>query len=269
MTAIAQPIIFFKKNKMDYNFTEVLLTASQGSAYAPFVQRRSNNLGWMTTGSVDADNTTLTCDFVNSTTLTDILLIGHNFKNYTIKYWNGSSYVNFGTTINVTNSTDTTTRHSFASVSTTKIQCTITGTQVANADKSLNQWIATETIGQLAGWPLIKKPTFNYNKRVDTMLSGKKFVGINTGGFACDLSVKVWSSSADLTIVESLFVTGSGFLVWLCGGSTSQFSSSRFGYRLQDLFLMQCQNNYIPEWNQGLYKSGIGDLTLSLVEVSS
>ena len=265
----AKQIIFFKKNKMDYSYPAVSLTASQGSTYASYVQRRSNNLGWMTTGSVDADNTTLTCDFISAVQLDNMLLVGHNFKNFTIKYWNGSSYVDFSLAINVSNSTDTTTRFTFTSVSTSKIQLTVTGTQVANSDKKLNQWIATELIGQLAGWPMITKPTFNLNKRIDKMLSGKTFVGINTGGFECTLTVKVLKSDADLTIVESLFNTGAGFLVWLSGGSTTQFSTQRFGYRLQDIFLMQCSNNYIPEWNQGLYQSGIGNLTLTLVEVTT
>lgn len=263
----AQQIMFFKKNFADYSDSQVAVTASQSSTYAPFVQRRSNSLGWMTTGSVDSDNTTLTCDFVNLKTIDNIILIGHNFKNYTIKYWDGAAYQNFSTSINVTNSTATTSRHSFTAQATTKIQVTITGTQVANADKRLNQLIATQLIGQLTGWPQITNPTMNLNKRLNTMLSGKLNIGTNVGGFYCDLKVTNWSSGADLTIVETLYNSGNGFLVWLCGGDENQFSSVRIPYRLRDLFLMKCQNNHGPEWVQGLYKTG-QKITISLAEVT-
>lgn len=261
-------IAFFKINAADYTDPDVIVTASQGSTYAPFVQRRSNTIGWMTTGSVDADNTTLTCNFVNQKTISEILLVGHNFKAYTLKYWNGSAYVDFATPISVTGSTDSTTRHSVSSVQTTALQLTVTGTQVANSEKKLNQFIATTLIGKLNGWPVIKKPEFNLNKIVNTMLSGKTNLGINVGAFNCQLSVSNWSDATDLTTVETLYGSSSGFLVWLSGGNTSQFRSVRQGYRLQDLFLMRCSDNYTPEFVAGLYQSGLV-INITLVEVTS
>lgn len=264
----AQPIIFFTKNAADYQDPAVLLTASEANAFAPQVQDRSNQTGWMTTGSVDANNTTLTCNFQNLKFLTDILLVGHNFGTFTIKYWNGVAYVDFSTPINVVGSTDSTTRFTFTQIQTTMIQVTILGTQVPNTDKKLNQLIATTLIGQLNGWPLIQKPTFNLNKATNLMLSGKTYLGYNLPGFSCTLSVSIWSNPADLTVIETLYGSGNGFLVWLCGGSTVQFSSQRQGYRLQDLFLMKPSDNYMPEWANGLYQSGL-KISMALVEVVS
>lgn len=264
----AKQILFFEKNAADYSFPNVVMTASEASSYAPYVQKRSNFLGWMTTGSVDANNTTLTCNFVDLVTLTDIILVKHNFKSFTIQYYDGHSMVDFSTPINQTTNTDSTTRFSFNSIQTTMIVVTITGTQIANSDKKLSQLIATSLLGQLNGWPVIKKPTFNLNKRVNTMLSGKTDVGVNAGGFTCDLTVSVWRDNGDLTLLETLYNVGEGFLVWLCGGNQNQFSSIRQGYRLEDFFLVKCQDNYTPEWVSGLYTSGL-NIAMTLVEIGA
>lgn len=263
-----QPIIFFNKNALDYSDPSVVVTASEGSTFSPFIQKRVNTLGWMTTGSVDSNNTTLTVNFVNLKTLTDIVLVNHNFKSYTIKYWNGTSYVDFPTVINPTTDSASVSRYTFASTQCTGFKITILGTQVANSDKKITQVIATSLIGQLQGWPTIQKPTFNLNKRINTMLSGKSNIGVNTGGFSCDLAVTNWKNSADLAIVETLYNLGNGFLVWLCGGNQTQFSSVRQGYGLQDFFFVKCQDNYTPEYVAGLYVTGM-NIKISLVEVST
>lgn len=263
----ASQVIFFNKNSADFTNLGVSLTATEANTYIANVQKRSNNIGWMTSGSVDANNTTITCNFNDLVTLTDIILVNHNFKSFTVKYWNGSAWTDFSTPISETASTDSTSGYYFNSVSCTQIQIIITGTQIANADKRMTQLIATSRIGKLFGWPVIQQPTFDLNKRNSTMLSGKKNIGVNLGGFQCKLSVSNWSNDSDLTIVENLYASGSPFLVWLGGGVETQFSSVRKGYRKQDLFYMKCANNLSPEWANGLYKSGMA-IEIELVEVS-
>ena len=252
-----EQISFFLKNFADYTCPNVICSASEGSAYAPNVQRRSNYMGWGTTGSVDANDTTFTVNFGDLVTLTDLILVLHNFKSFTIQYWNGSAFVDFSTVIAPTNCTDTTSHFSFTSVQTTILQLTILGTQVANTDKLLCQFIATQLIGQLNGWPVIASPTFDLNQRVNVMLSGKKDIENNAGGFSTQLTVSNWSNAADLTTIETLYQSGEGFLLWLCGGNQTQFSSVRKGYRLQDIFLCKCEDVFVPEWVQGLYTTGM------------
>ena len=137
---------------------------------------------------------------------------------------------------------------------------------VANSDKRLAQFIATEMIGQLNAWPVIKKPVFKKNRQSTETLSGKIITAENVGGFFCNLEVKVLSDSDDLDVIEELYDSGVGFLVWLSGGDESQFRSVRKGYRLQDLFLMRCMNDYTPQWNEGLYKTGL-NIDMQLAEV--
>lgn len=264
---MSQQIAFFNKSACDISNTEVVATASEGQTYVEFMFNRSNLSAWVTTGSVDANNTNIVVDFVDQEILTDIILILHNFKSYTIQYWNGSSYVDFSTPINVSGNTSATTRHTFNSVTTTKIKLIITGTMVANSDKYLYQFIATSSIGQFAAWPEIRKPTLSRNRQKSLALSGKMAINEQVGAYSTTINLQSWQNSADLTILESLFSANKGFLVWLCGGDESQFSpQAPMGYRLQDLFLMKCQNEYSPEYYSYIYKCGI-KIQMDLVEV--
>lgn len=262
----ASQIIFFEKNKADYSLDDVTTTASQGDAYADYALNRSNQSAWVTSGSVDADNTTFEVDWADQKRITDILLVLHNFKAYTIQYWDGSLYQDFSPAISETTNTVDTTHHSFTEVITNKIKLTITGTMVANEDKVLRQLIATKQLGQFAAWPIIDNPTISRNRQRTKMLSGKESIRENVGLFTCKLKIAYLKSDADCLIVESLFEANEGFLVWLCGGDESQFATNRKGYRLEDIYLMKCSNEYSPEWYQGLYKTGMV-VDMQLVEV--
>lgn len=257
---------FFEKNKADFSDSAVVATASQGVGFEVFALNRSNLSAWVTTGSVDADNTTFTIDFGDLHTIDSVILITHNFKAYTVKYWDGAAYQAFSTPINETTNTKATTFHQFNSVSTTKVQLTITGTQVANEDKYLFQFIVTKEIGQLNSWPVIDSPVISRNKASAKMISGKTSIREQIGFMAWTLSVAILSDSSDLDLIESLYLSNNGFLVWLCGGDEDQFSSKRIGYRLVDLPLMKCLNEYQPKFYEGLYKAGLV-INVDLVEV--
>jgi hypothetical protein len=259
-------ILFFQKNKADYSVASVTAIASESSDLASYVLNRSNLSAWITTGSVDANNTTLEVDFGETRRVTDIILLKHNFKSFKAEYWDGSAYQAFSPAIDETTSTETTSYFEFTAVTTLKIRITIRGTQVVNSDKYLYQFIATEKIGQLNGWPVIKKPMVSRNKKKSEMLSGKMNIFENIGKFSCTLEVKAATDGEDLTIIETLYEQFEGFLVWLCGGDESQFKTVRKGYRLEDLFLMKCSDEYEPEYLDGVYKNGI-KISMSLEEV--
>ena len=264
--AVAQ-IAFFKKNFADISQPNVVASASQASDAAIYALNRNLFSAWMTTDSVDADNTTFDVDFVDERDVSEIILKKHNFKAYTVKYWDGATYQAFTPAISETTNTETTTWHRVTQQTTTKIRITITGTMVANADKYLYGFNATQLIGQLTGWPQIQDPTHSKNPSIDTMLSGKKRVIENIGGFSCNLSVKSWSISADLAIVERLYNSVESFMVWLCGGNEDQFVTQRIGYRLEDLYLVKCTNSYMPKYPEGIYRNGL-DLNIKLEEVT-
>lgn len=263
---MAGQIIFFEKNKMDFADPNVAATASQAPTFADLVLNRNNYSAWITTGSVDADNTTLEVDMVDTKQISEILLVKHNFKSFKVEYWDGAAYQAFSPAINETTNAVESNWYTVAAVTTSKLRITIYGTQTANEDKVLTQFIATEKVGQLTGWPVIKNPKHGTNKQSTKMLSGKLNIVRNVGAFSCQLEVKNWRTAADLVVVESLYDSLDGFLVWLCGGVTTQFASSRKGYRFEDLYLMGCSNDYEPEYYKGMYQCGM-DITMSLTEV--
>ena len=253
---MSQQIIFFEKSKCDYSDSNVTATADQGNATADKVLNRSNNSAWLTSGSVDSDDPYLEIDMVNERDMTDILLIGHNFKEYTLQRWNGSSYVDFSTPINETSNTKETTHHTFDQVSSSKIKLIVGATMTADDDKILRQLIITEQIGQLAGWPTID-PTLSRNKKASKALSGKYSIKENIGARKEKLKVKVLNSDADLTIIENLYYANVGFLYWPCGGDEDQFDSARIGYRLEDIYLMKTSDEWKPKYFRGMYNRGM------------
>jgi hypothetical protein len=191
--------------------------------------------------------------------ITSIILVGHNFKAYTLKYWNGSAYVDLPTVVSVTGNTDGTTFHEFAKTSTSRIELIITETMVVDADKKMLQTIITENLvtGQLDGWPIISKPRHSTKKKVTEMLSGKVNVVESVGGFSMDIKVSNWNIDADLDIIEEIYLGKRGVLVWVSGGDEAQFSHLRLGYRKKDIYLMRAVNDYSPEWTKGIYVNGL------------
>jgi len=96
---------FFRKNRIDLDVDGITITVTDATAtdkgdnFVDFVRNRKNSSGWATTGSNDAANTEFLIVSTDEYSLTDIFLFNHNFKAYTIQYWNGSSFVDFSTPI--------------------------------------------------------------------------------------------------------------------------------------------------------------------------
>lgn len=260
---MASQILFMEKSKCDLDNINCTITitdaiaSSTGDTIIDFIRNRSNDSSWLTTGSTDAANTELLVDIGDNSTISDIILMQHNWASYTVQYWTGSAYADFTPAISETGTIVDTTHHTFADVNTNRIKIIIGSTQTVDADKQLSQLVITKRFGSLAAWPTIKNPLVSLNKRKSRMLSGKTFVTETTGYFACDLEVKILKSDADLTIVENIFMNRQGLLLWLCGGDQDQFSSIRMGYRLKDLYLVRPTNEWKPEWYKGLYTSGM------------
>ena len=117
----------FEKNKIDLDVDNVSITASDstvgadaGSSFVNYLRNRRNTDGWGTGGSSDAGDTTLIIDTTDPIDVDYVSFVGMNFKSYTFKYWDGASYVNFSTPINVSGNTSTTKDHSFTEVSASK-----------------------------------------------------------------------------------------------------------------------------------------------------
>jgi hypothetical protein len=267
---MATAMKFFRKSRCDYEFSYVSATASNSPSTAGYALQRSNRTGWGTSGSSDAENTTYTVAFGDVVTVDSILLIGHNWKNYKIQYLadDGITWTDFSPAVNPTISTDSTTLHSVPSTNTSGLKVTIYGTQTPDSEKILNQFIATTLIGQLTGFPTPDKPTLGRALQEQKTPSGKSRILSNIGAYSVSLRFPIWNIDADLTIVETLINMNEGFLFWPCGGSQSQFFSVRQGFRLQDIYLVRCKNEYQPKLYKGHYSIGM-EIQLDLAEVTT
>lgn len=258
-------IRFFKKNKIDNSNTLASITVTDGVAtnngqsFVDFLRNKNNFSAWITTGSSDSANTELLAELTDERDLDSIMLIGHNFAAYTLQYWDGSSYQDFSTPINVSGNTKTTTFHQFDKVSTSRVKLIILGTMVPDSDKRMKQWILTEKLatGQFEGWPVIRRPELNTNKKISTVLSGKVSVIESIGAYEFDLQVRHWTSDSDLEIVMEIYRGRRGVLVWLSGGDEAQFKLKLLGYKDEDIFQMRAVNNFSPELASGVYVNGV------------
>lgn len=266
---------FFRKNRIDLNNTLPTFAITDGSAsdtgsdFTDLMRNRNNASGWGTTGSADDGSTTMTLSFGETVGFTDVLLVGHNFKNFNLKYYDGTSYVNFSTPATFTDNTLSTNHFNFTEVQTTAIQLKINGTQVANDDKFLKQFIVTETFGTFSIEPEIK-PTWDKDRKVSKFLSGKSYVAKSVGAFNCRVRMKSAYNNTDWTLIERLFSSYEGFLVWVTGGDITELTAQgmvREGYRLEDIFLMDIVNEYTPEFLESRWANGM-PIDLNLVEVS-
>ncbi len=266
-------IKFFRKNKIDLDYSGVSIAitdavaADNGEDFVDFLRNRNNTSGWATTDSTDAANTQIDVDMGSRKDIDCILLVEMNFKAYTIQYYDEdlAAWTNFSTAINVTGNTTATKLHTFNTVSAKLIRIIITGTFVTNDDKYMTQLIITEQLGEFSFQPMIK-PIIDRGRKTTKYLSGKSHVIKNVAAFQVDIDMNNQTLDADLTLVETLFDSYEGFIVWLCGGTTTQYDTQRQAYRLKDLYLVNVANEYKPEWGDSYYKNGMA-VDLRLVEV--
>jgi hypothetical protein len=250
---------FFRKNGADFEYGIATVTASEGQDSADFLLDRRMDTAWVAADSEDANNTTLEIDMVETRKVTDILLLNHNLKAYTIQYWDAEAgdYADFPTPISETENTATSKWHRTGTVFTRKFLLTIQGTMEVDDDKVLHQFIATEMIGQFVQCPIVNRPRISRGLRDSRMLSGKSNITQTLKSYSAQIRFQSVHYAADAALIEELYDQTQGFLFYPSGGDETQFSSAREGWRASDIFLVRFTNPYEPEWLKGLYKSGI------------
>jgi len=263
-------IKFYRKNIMDITQTLPSITVTDavatnnGSSFTDFLRNRDNNSGWGTTGSTDAANTTLEFEFNDLKEFDSIIMVGHNFKDFTLEYWSGAAWVNLET---VADNTLTTSYFSYDSlIETTAIRLIIQGAMTVDADKFMRQFVVTEKIGTFEIEPKVEVE-INREKKRSRFLSGKSFISTQVGGVTMKMSQDGVFRESDLSLIEELYNSFQGFIVSVSGGTTSQFETLRIGYRPQDIYFMKLSNEYEPNWGEGRWKNGI-NITLSFAEVN-
>jgi len=248
------------------------MTATSGSASTDFALDRNPLTLWRSVGSDDTTTETLVVTLPSSTTvITRILLLNHNFKQFTIKYNDSAVWTDFANVTGIDGDTATISETTFAhdtayyevdSVTTDSIQITVTKSQVVDDEKYLSQIIVTTELGTLQGFPGIKSIDHDRNERTKTMISGKKLIIKSEESFSTKLSFKNYppSFAADLDLMITLFERDTNFLMWLCGGRYDTSVHFRYvirGFRLRDVKTVQIEKPFKVGYSKNIYIDSI------------
>ncbi len=275
--SITGGIKFFNKNKID----DGSIVASSGTSSGKFILDLDVDTYWTSLGSSDGVSETITITTSKSQTIDRILLLDHNFKTYNVKYYDGSSYVDFAnvikiggatlSTINETSYDQDSSYYEFTQVSTTSIKITVSHTQVPNQEKYLNQSIASSELGTFVGYPEINSITMDRNSRVKKTLGGRFSVQKGNKTFGFDVRFKNYPTSdvynVDIDLALTLFETEDPFIVYACGGryESQHFKKAIPGFRLKDAFLVQINKAYKLKYLKNIYVNPVDLGGLQLV----
>lgn len=275
--AITGGVKFFTRNK-NLSQDGATATASTGDVIVDRALDKNPLTKWRSVGSSDSVTETITISFPEDTTIDRIVLQDHNWKEFTVQYDNGGMFVDFSNVIGLDGSlgsisetafADDTAYYEFDSVTTPRIQITVTKTQTADEDKFISQVISCEELGTLQGFPLIRSLRPSRNLRKKKVLSGKSLIQKSEESTRFRLDFKNFGDtfSADLDLMFTLFEREDNFLTWLCGGKrgTSSFKYTLRGFRLRDIYEMQLDADFPLSYRSNVYVNPV-NLRASLIE---
>lgn len=275
--AISGGIKYFQRSKCLLE-DGTSISATTGDASADFALDKNKFTYYRSVGSTDATTETIEITMPSSVEINRLIIIDHNWKQFTAKYHNGTSFVDFTSVVGLdaslgsvseTTFADDTAYYEFASVTTSRVQLTVTTTQVANAQKYANQIILTKELGTLAGYPIIKSFKHERGLRTKTMLSGRSLIqkGIDSIDYKLDFRDYPPSLSADVDLMFTLHDLETDFLSWICGGrrGTTYFKKTLRGWRLRDVIPTQIDRDISVSYSRNVYLMPV-NLSVSFTE---
>ena len=266
-------ITVYEKNKIDRDNDLGTITVTDniasdnGNDFVKQVRDRSNFTGHATTGSSDAANTQYDIDVIDPFSVDTIVLVNMNFGSYTLQYHNGSSFVDFSTPINVSGNSSDTKFHEFDAVTPTQYRLIVTGTQVADDDKSISQIILTKKVGTFVAEPEIGRFLFDSDKRSNKLISGKRQISRKAESLVVQLGFPPNKTQSDLDLIKDLYQSMEGRLISFVGADDSSVGLTVSGFRNKDLFLMTPDDDYDSSFFEGRFANGLSN-QIRLVEAS-
>jgi hypothetical protein len=267
-------ISFYDKSKSLYK-DGASAVASSNTAAQNLCLGTNKYFKWISSGSDDSTIETLVVTLPNPVEISRLFLIDHNLKAFTIKYgaMAGSNFSNVvgldsysDSKIQLTACARNASYFEFTPVTTDRLILTMTTTQTANAEKYLNQFIVTNELGTLEGYPKINGVTLDRNARREEAISGRFQMqkSYEVAGF--DLSLSTYPKQDDLDLLDSLHEREEPFLCWLCGGLPDQFRLKQRGFREKDLYQMQIDKALRNSYEKNVYIMGVNQ-SYSFLEV--
>jgi len=250
--------------------------ASSNTDSINFVLDISRYTQWESIGSSDIVEETITVTFPFSKTIDTIFLADMNFKDFSVQYFNGVTFVDFANVFGVNNESKTginetgyaydTGFYQFDEVSTLQIQIKCLTTQTVDAQKFLGQIIATYEIGTFQGFPRIKSDS-NRNETSAKALSRRYVVQKTYETNTVNINFKTHPFQNDIDIANELFNREEPFLVYPCGGRTGSpyFKIEQKNWRLNDIYNVQILGKMKNDFEKGVYSLGVNK-SLRMVE---
>lgn len=242
-------------------------TASSNGDSINFILDVNRYTRWESVGSSDATTETIEVTLNGEQTINRIFLLGFNFKAFSVKYFNGATFVDFANVIGVngvtksgineTNYNDNSAYYEFDSVTTSRLEITCDKTQVANAQKFLNNFVATAEIGTFSGYPRVQ-PRSDRNETKARSLSRKYVIQKTYETTKIKINFKTHPFQNDLDILDALFNREEPFLIYPCGGRSGEnfFRINQKSWRLEDLFNVQLAGQMRNDYEKGVYTLG-------------
>lgn len=241
--------------------------ASSNADAARFILDISRYTQWESIGSNDLTTETIIVNLKSAKLVDRLFLIDMNFKEFNIKYDNGSGYVDFSNVVGVNGAESSTISetdfefdtayYQFDPVTTSRFQITCNKSQVENAQKFLSQFIATKELGTFEGFPRIQ-PSSTRNETKAKALSRRLVVQKTYETNKIKITFKTHPFQNDLDIVEELFNREETFLVYPCGARSGSiyFKVDQMNWRLKDIYNMQLTGGLKNEFEKGVYTLG-------------
>lgn len=241
--------------------------ASSNTALAKNILNTNIYVRWESFGSNDLTTETINITLDGTKEIDRIFLTDFNFKEFTIQYHNGATFVDFANVIGVngvessiiseTTYAFDTAYFEFDAVTTNQIQITVKKTQIADEEKLLTTVLVTKEIGTFQGFPRVK-PNMSRNESKTKTLSKKSVIQKSYETNTVSINFKTHPFQNDLDILEILWDSEEPFLVWVCGGRTGTqfFKIAQKSWRLKDVFNMQISGRSRNEFEKGVYLLG-------------
>ncbi len=238
--------------------------ASSNSDHANLALGNNIHYSWQSIGSNDTTTETITITLPTAMAISRIFLLDHNFKSFTIQYGSSQDFANVtgldeysDNEINVSDFARNTAYFEFDSVTTDTIIITATTTQVADSQKFLTQFIATNELGTLIGYPDLRNVQIDRNIRRQQAISGRSHIQKGYREASFGLNLRSYQKQADIDLLDSLHDRERSFLVWPVGGLPDQFRIKQRGFRVQDLYLMQVARPLRNGYRSNVYIRGV------------
>jgi len=262
--SITGGISFYDENKSLYN-NGALAVASSNLSDQNLPLGTNKYFKWSSFGSNDSTTETYTITLPAAVSLSRIFLMDHNLKKFQIKY--GTTPIDFtgvigldsysDSKIDITDFTRNTAYFEFDAVTTDTLVLTMDTTQTANAEKFLVQFIATNEIGTLLGYPKLNNIKLDRDIKRSKSISGRSHIEKSYESGSFDLSLKRYSKQDDIDILDALHDRETPFLAWLCGGLPDQFTTKQRGFRVQDIYNMEISRAMSNAYDANVYLMGV------------